>query len=273
MAPASKPRRRGERIDDEASLTQIDFATLPRHIAIIMDGNGRWARQRGLPRVAGHRAGIASVREMVETCGRLGLEALTLYAFSRENWSRPAPEVRTLMLLLCEFLSSELDSVHARNVRFRVIGRSSDLPADVQAALANAESRTAANTGMQFLVALSYSGRSEIADAARALGRLVQTGTLDPEAIDEAAVAAQLSTAGVPDPDLLIRTSGEMRVSNFLLWQIAYAELWVSPVLWPEFRKRHLYEAILDFQRRERRFGGVGSEKGVVVRALKRLLT
>ncbi|MFN7965177.1 MAG: isoprenyl transferase [Acidobacteriota bacterium] len=273
MAPASRPRQGRERISDDASLTQIDFATLPRHVAIIMDGNGRWARQRGLPRVAGHRAGIASVREMVETCGRLGLEALTLYAFSRENWSRPAPEVRTLMRLLCEYLSSELESVHARNVRFQVIGRSTDLPVDVQEALARAERRTADNTGMRFLVALSYSGRSEIADAARALARLVQQGLLDPESIDETAVESHLSTSGVPDPDLLIRTSGEMRVSNFLLWQIAYAELWVSPVLWPDFRKRHLYEAILDFQRRERRFGGVGGEKGVVARALKRLLT
>jgi undecaprenyl diphosphate synthase len=254
-------------------LAAIDFGRLPRHVAIIMDGNGRWARQRGLPRVAGHRAGIASVREIVETAGRLGLEALTLYAFSRENWTRPAPEVRTLMALLVEYIAAELESIHARNVRFQVIGRPSDLPLDVQRALADAQERTRDNTGMRFLVALSYSGRTEIAEAARALAREAQSGTLDPESIDETAVANRLSTAGVPDPDLLIRTSGELRVSNFLLWQIAYAELWVSAVLWPDFRRRHLFEAVLDFQRRERRFGGLGAEKRGVTAVFRRLFS
>jgi undecaprenyl diphosphate synthase len=243
-------------------LARIDFHRLPRHVAIIMDGNGRWARQRGLPRVAGHRAGIAAVRDAVEASARMGLEVLTLYAFSRENWRRPSAEVNTLMRLLREYLDAELETLQQRNVRFRPIGRLDDLPPKVARALREAEDATRSNTGPDFLIALSYGGRTEIADAARALARAAADGRLDPESIDEDALAGQLYTGGLPDPDLLIRTSGELRVSNFLLWQIAYAELWVTPVLWPDFRRQHLYEAVLAYQSRQRRFGRVDASDG-----------
>lgn len=259
--------------DEAALLARLDRALLPRHVAIIMDGNGRWARDHGLPRVAGHRAGIASVREVVESAARLGLQALTLYAFSRENWSRPSAEVSTLMTLLCDYLERELDAVHEQNIRFNAIGRIDELPAKVRAELARAEERTQRNSGMRFLVALSYSGRTEIADAARQLARDAVAGRIDPEAIDEAALAARLSTADLPDPDLLIRTSGELRVSNFLLWQIAYAEFWVTPVLWPDFRRQHLFAALVDYAQRERRFGGVGKPESRALGALRRLLS
>jgi undecaprenyl diphosphate synthase len=245
------------RDDERRALSGIDFARMPRHVGIIMDGNGRWAKQRGLPRVAGHRAGIAAVRDVVDGSVRLGLEVLTLYAFSRENWSRPAAEVNALMLLLRDYLEQELPSLHERNIRMRAIGRTFDLAPAVQRALGDAETLTAANTGMTFLVALSYSGRGEIAAAARSLARAAMKGEIAPDEIDEDAIARHLDTAGLPDPDLLVRTSGEMRVSNFLLWQIAYAELWITPVLWPDFRRQHLYGAVADFQRRERRFGNV----------------
>ncbi|MCU0254044.1 MAG: isoprenyl transferase [Acidobacteria bacterium] len=240
-------------------LEQIDFTRLPRHIAVIMDGNGRWAGARHLPRIAGHRAGIAAVREVVEGAARLGIEVLTLYAFSRENWSRPAPEVNALMRLLRDYLDAELATLLERNIRVRAIGRIEELPPPVRTALAEAEEQTAANTGMLFLIALSYSGRAELADASRALAEDAAAGRLDPATIDEAVLAARLHTADVPDPDLLIRSSGELRLSNFLLWQLAYSEIWVTPVLWPDFRRRHLHEAVVDFQRRERRFGGVTS--------------
>lgn len=238
-------------------VTRIDFSRLPRHVAIIMDGNGRWARQRGLPRVAGHRAGITAVRDALEASARLGLEVLTLYAFSRENWSRPSAEVNTLMRLLKEYLDAEIDTLHEKNIRFRTIGRISDLPARVADALRSASERTRHNTGMDFVIALSYSGRTEIADAARSLAESVRAGEIDPADIDETLFARRLYTEDLADPDLLIRTSGEMRVSNFLLWQIAYAELWVTPILWPDFRRQHLYAAILDYQLRDRRFGRV----------------
>lgn len=241
----------------ESLLAQLDPQRLPRHIAVIMDGNGRWARERGLPRVAGHRAGIASVRETLESSARLGVEVLTLYAFSTENWKRPAAEVNTLMGLLREFIDKELQKIHEQGVSFRCIGRVEDLPSNVVKRLRHAEELTSANSGMVFQVALSYSGRSEIAEAVRKIANEVAAGTLEPGAIDEEAISSRLYTAGLPDPDLLIRTSGEMRVSNYLLWQIAYAELWVTPVLWPDFRREDLYEAILDYQGRERRFGGV----------------
>ncbi len=240
-------------------LDSIDFTRLPRHVAVIMDGNGRWAGARHLPRIAGHRAGIAAVREVVEGAARLGIEVLTLYAFSRENWSRPAPEVNALMRLLRDYLEAELATLLERNIRFRAIGRIDELPAPVRSALADAEERTLANTGMLFLIALSYSGRAELADAARAIAVDAVAGRLDPAAIDEAVLAARLHTADVPDPDLLIRSSGELRLSNFLLWQLAYSEIWVTPVLWPDFRRRHLHEAVVEFQRRERRFGGVAA--------------
>jgi undecaprenyl diphosphate synthase len=239
--------------EEERLVRAIDLDRLPRHVAIIMDGNGRWARGRRLPRVAGHHAGIAAVRDTVETSARLGLQVLTLYAFSQENWKRPRSEVDTLMQLLQDYVAKELRTLTQNNIRFRVIGRPADLSPQVRSALDHAIEATAANTGLTFHIALSYGGRAEIVDACRAI---VREG-LDAERLDEKAFAAHLYTAGQPDPDLLIRTSGEMRVSNFLLWQIAYAEIWVTSTLWPDFRRKHLYEAILDFQRRERRYGGI----------------
>lgn len=238
-------------------LDALDPARLPRHVAVIMDGNGRWAKQRRLPRVEGHRAGAAAVRDTVETSARLGLDALTLYAFSTENWKRPKAEVSTLFSLLKEYLRKELRALTENDIRFRVVGRSDGLDASVRAALDLALDATSRCRGMVFSVALNYSGRTEIADAARSLAREAAAGRLDPESIDEAAVASRLYTADLPEPDLLIRTSGEMRISNFLLWQIAYAEIHVTPVLWPDFRSRHFLEALVDYQRRERRYGGV----------------
>jgi undecaprenyl diphosphate synthase len=238
---------------EESLVRSLDPARLPRHVAIIMDGNGRWARQRRLPRVAGHRAGIAAVRETVETSARLGLEVLTLYAFSQENWKRPRAEVETLMELLQEYVRKELETLTSNNIRFRVIGRLADLSAPVRREIERALAATERNSGLVFNIALSYGGRAEIVEACRAL---VAAG-VTPEQVTEASLADGLFTAGQPDPDLLIRTSGELRVSNFLLWQIAYAEIWVTPTLWPDFRRRHLFEAILDFQRRERRYGGI----------------
>jgi undecaprenyl diphosphate synthase len=226
-------------------------------VAIIMDGNGRWARQRLQPRVAGHRAGIAAVRETVETAARLGLEVLSLYAFSRENWKRPRREVETLMGLLRDYLGRELEMLTRNDIRFRVIGRLDDLAEPVRRELRHAVAATRDNTRLCFNVALSYGGRAEIVDACRA----VLAKGVDPQALDEAEIASHLYTAGQPDPDLLIRTGGEMRISNFLLWQIAYAEIWVTPTLWPDFRRRHLFEAILDYQRRERRYGGLSPAK------------
>ncbi len=241
-------------------LDALDLARLPRHVAVIMDGNGRWAKQRHLPRVEGHRAGAAAVRDTVETAARLGLDALTLYAFSTENWKRPKAEVSTLFALLKEFLKREFRSLVENHIRFRVVGRPDGLDPSVRSALEMALEATASCRGMVFNVALNYSGRAEIADAARSLAREAAAGRLDPESIDEEAVARRLYTADLPDPDLLVRTSGEMRISNFLLWQIAYAEIHVTPVLWPDFRRQHLLEALLDYQRRERRYGGVTEE-------------
>jgi len=243
---------------DEGDLLRvIDFARLPRHVAIIMDGNGRWARLRSKNRVEGHRAGIDAVRDTVETAARLGLEVLTLYAFSIENWKRPESEVSVLMGLLKHYLRSELDTLLRNNIRFRLVGRGDELAPDIREELARAEERTASATGLQFNIALNYGGRAEITDAVkRPFAELLKDGR-SPESIDEQALAAHLYTAGQPDPDLLIRTSGELRVSNFLLWQIAYSEIWVTDVLWPDFRRRHLLQAIADFQKRERRYGGI----------------
>ncbi len=238
---------------EEGLVRQVQFDRLPRHIAVIMDGNGRWAAQRHLPRVEGHRAGIESVREVVEGSARLGVEVLTLYAFSVENWKRPITEVSTLMMLLKRYLRLELNTLLRNNIRFRVIGRVSELAKDVRAELAAAEEKTASNPGMLFNIALNYGGRAEIVEAAR---RLIEAGVSAAE-LDEERFAGCLYTAGQPDPDLLIRTSGEMRVSNFLLWQIAYAEIWVTETLWPDFRKQHLLEAILAYQKRHRRYGGI----------------
>jgi undecaprenyl diphosphate synthase len=224
-------------------------------VAIIMDGNGRWAAQRHLPRVEGHRAGSDAVRDSVETAARLGIEVLTLYAFSAENWKRPASEVGTLMGLLKRYLRSELKTLLRHDIRLRVIGRAEELSPDIQDELAEAMQRTAGARGMLFNIALNYSGRAEIVDATR---RAMRSG-VGPEDLDEERFAAFLYTAGQPDPDLLIRTSGEMRVSNFLLWQIAYSEIYVTDTLWPDFRRRHFIEALLAYQKRERRFGGIGS--------------
>jgi undecaprenyl diphosphate synthase len=238
---------------EDALARQVAFDRLPAHIAVIMDGNGRWAAQRHLPRVEGHRAGIESVRETVEGSARIGIKVLTLYAFSVENWKRPAAEVSTLMMLLKRYLRSELNTLLRNNIRFKVVGRVEDLARDVQRELRDAEERTATNTGMLFNIALNYGGRAEIVEAAR---RIAADG-VPPEQIDEARFASYLYTAGQPDPDLLIRTSGEMRVSNFLLWQIAYAEIWVTDTLWPDFRQKHLLEAIVAYQKRDRRYGGI----------------
>ena len=238
---------------DELLVRQVNFERLPAHIAIIMDGNGRWAAQRHLPRVEGHRAGIDAVRDTVETAARLGIGVLTLYAFSIENWKRPASEISTLMLLLKRLLRAELKTLLANDIRFRVIGRMEDLSRDIQEELTLAMERTAANGGMLFNIALNYGGRTEIVDAAR---KAIESG-IRPEELDEERFARFLYTAGQPDPDLLIRTSGEMRVSNYLLWQIAYAEIYVTETLWPDFRRQHLLEAVLAYQKRERRYGGI----------------
>ena len=240
---------------DESVARQINGEQLPAHVAIIMDGNGRWAAERRLPRVEGHRNGVEAVRDTVETAARLGLQVLTLYAFSVENWKRPAAEIGALMMLLKRYLRSELKTLLKNDIRFRVIGRPEALPQDVQTELADAVERTAGNRGMIFNIALNYGGRAEIVDAAR---RAIAEG-IAPAALDEARFSTLLYTGGQPDPDLLIRTSGELRVSNFLLWQIAYAEIYVTDTYWPDFRRRHLLEAILAFQKRKRRYGGVAA--------------
>jgi len=247
---------------------RIDLAKLPHHIAVIMDGNGRWARARNLPRVEGHRAGIASVRETVETAARLELQVITLYAFSVENWKRPRYEVATLMMLLKEYLRKELQSLMENNIRFVPIGRIAGLDPSVQRELRYAEETTAGNTGLRFQIALNYGGRAEIVDTVNRIMALLRDRGMSDADIDEDFFAAHLYTANVVDPDLLIRTSGEQRVSNFLLWQIAYAEIHVAKVLWPDFRRRHLFDAIIDFQSRDRRYGGVDEpDAGMFVEA------
>ena len=238
---------------DEALARQVNFEQLPAHVAIIMDGNGRWAAQRHLPRVEGHRAGIDSVRDVVETAARLGIHVLTLYAFSVENWKRPRAEINTLMMLLKRYLRLELSTLLSNNIRFRVIGRPEELAPDVRHELEVGIRQTGANTGMLFNIALNYGGRAEIVDAVR---RAIRSG-VSPDDLDERRFGDFLYTAGQPDPDLLIRTSGEMRVSNFLLWQIAYSEIWVTETLWPDFRRRHLLEAVVAYQKRDRRYGGI----------------
>jgi undecaprenyl diphosphate synthase len=240
---------------DENLAREIQFDRLPAHVAIIMDGNGRWAAQRHLPRVEGHRAGIDAVRDSVETAARLGIGVLTLYAFSIENWKRPPTEVGTLMRLLKRYLRSELNTLLRNDIRFRVIGRMEELAPDIQDELNAAIERTRGSSGMLFNIALNYGGRAEIVDAAR---RAIESG-VRPEDLDEQRFASFLYTAGQPDPDLLIRTSGEMRVSNYLLWQIAYSEIYVTDTLWPDFRRRHLIEAVLAYQKRDRRYGGISA--------------
>jgi undecaprenyl diphosphate synthase len=234
-----------------------DGGRIPRHVAIIMDGNGRWAKSRHLPRLAGHRAGVRPVRESVRACDELGVEVLTLYAFSVENWNRPKAEINGLMQALKDTLRREQAELDENGVRLRTIGRICDLPWDVRRQIDKTSRALESNDGMILNLALSYGGRPEIVDAARSLADDVKAGTLAPEDIDEAAFAARLSTHPLPDPDLLIRTSGELRVSNFLLWQIAYAEIWVTQTPWPDFGRETLYTALLDYLGRERRFGRV----------------
>lgn len=231
-----------------------------QHVAVIMDGNGRWAKERGLPRLEGHRAGARAIRETITACVDLGIKHLTLYTFSKENWRRPKYEVDGLMALFERTLRKELPELHREGVRIRVIGRLADMPDSTRAAFKAAEGHTAQNDRLTLAIALNYGARAEIVDAARALARQAADGTLDPKDIDEERFASALYTQGIPDPELVIRTGGDMRVSNFLLWQIAYSELWITPTLWPDFNKELLTRAVKEFAVRERRFGGLGTD-------------
>jgi len=228
---------------------------IPRHVAVIMDGNGRWAELHGNDRIFGHQQGVDAVRSIVEGAGEIGIEYLTLYAFSTENWDRPKEEVNALMSLLVNAIVNETDNLNEKNVKMLAIGGITSLPEDVQSKLAEAVQSTSLNTGLNLVLALSYSGRWEILEAAKKIVRKTLNGEITENQINESEFASQLSTSGIPDPELLIRTSGEYRISNFLLWQIAYSEFYFTPILWPDFRKEDLFEAIVDFQRRERRFG------------------
>jgi undecaprenyl diphosphate synthase len=237
-------------------LEKLDLARLPRHVAVIMDGNGRWAQKRRLPRIAGHRSGTQTARSTIETCARLKIEALTLYAFSMENWRRPKTEIDFLMQLLREYLRQEMPLIQKNEIRMRFLGRIDELPAGVQADVRESMEKTANNKGMVLCVALNYGGRAELVDAMNAI-MAERTGFGPQTPVTEEQLARHLYTDGLPDPDLLIRTSGEMRVSNFLLWQIAYAEIFVTETLWPDFNRARLLEALLEFQKRERRYGGI----------------
>jgi len=246
-----------QRSEEAQLLAQLDRSRLPRHIAVIMDGNGRWAKQRGLPRLEGHRASTQSIRETVSACAKLAIEFLTLYTFSSENWTRPEAEVNALMTLIEHTLRTELEELQANRVRIRLLGRISRLPESLQREVNRATESTAGNTGLTLQLAIDYGGRQEILDAAMGLARDVALGLLSPDEIDESHFVRHLYRPDAPDPDLLIRTGGNLRVSNYLLWQIAYTEIHITPTLWPDFRKLHLYRALVDFQGRQRRFGGV----------------
>jgi len=261
MQPLDKIAAPGTR--ERELLEQLDPEAMPRHVAIIMDGNGRWAVSRHLPRVEGHRAGIKAVRETIETIARLEIEIVTLYAFSTENWKRPRHEVTTLMNLLKEYIDRELETFRSHNLRLLPIGRIDQLNRSVQKALSHAVDTTADCTGSIVQIALNYSGRQELTDVVRSAASATSTGKLDLQAIDETWVEAHLQTRGLPDPDLLIRTSGEQRISNFLLWQLAYSEIYFSPVLWPDFSAAELFTALLSYQSRERRFGGLSPSGGM----------
>ncbi len=241
-------------------MSKLDPEKIPRHVAIIPDGNGRWAEARNLPRNEGHRKGVEGVREIVRACSELGIRMLTLYAFSQENWDRPRDEVKAIMRLLKRFLRSDADELHGNGIRVQAIGRLDQLDKPVQRELERLIRRTQHNDQMRLIFALSYSGRTEIVDAVRAIVRDVEAGQLDPEAIDEKCVESHLYTSDLPDPDLLIRTGHESRISNFLLWQLAYTELYVCESLWPDFGKRELVEALLAYQQRERRFGRTSAQ-------------
>lgn len=233
---------------------------IPQHIAIIMDGNGRWAKKRTLPRVAGHHEGVNSVRDIVEACGQIGVKYLTLYTFSTENWKRPKDEVSILMCLLLSSLRDECDNLHKNNVRLKTIGDFASLPTDVQDEFLDAIELTKNNTGLTLVLALSYSGRWDLNNAMKKIAEQVKMGKLQPDMITDELISESLSTKGIPDPDLLIRTSGELRISNFLLWQLAYSEMYVTDIYWPDFRRKQLYDAIESYQNRERRFGLVSEQ-------------
>jgi len=250
-----------ENMSQERLLAIIDREHLPRHLAIIMDGNGRWASQRRLPRIAGHREGILSVLEIVSVARELGIEFLTLYAFSNENWTRPMGEVSQLMRLLSVYLKRELNNLMENHVRLLAIGQIERLPDPVARLLKSVEEETMNNQGMTLLLALSYSGRADMIDAIRRFSSDVQEGTISPESLSEELFSGYLDTKSIPDPDLMIRTSGEIRISNFFLWQLAYTELYFTPTLWPDFRRKSLLLALLDYQGRERRFGQVSHKK------------
>ncbi|CAN5370709.1 isoprenyl transferase [soil metagenome] len=240
-------------------LAEIDAARMPQHVAVIMDGNGRWAKRQGKPRIFGHRAGAASVRAIIDTCTRLEVKAVTLYAFSTENWKRPQDEIKGLMRMLIRYIRTDLNEVHSNNIRFQAIGHIEGLFVDVQKEITRATEMTAANTGMVMSVALNYGGRSEIVEACRrAVSSRIAAGE-SPTGLTESDIEENLYTHGLPEVDLMIRTSGEFRISNFLLWQIAYSEIYVTPTLFPDFRRPQVFEAILDYQKRDRRFGGVKS--------------
>ena len=265
----SAPATLGSVTTEEAELlAKLDLARLPRHVAVIMDGNGRWAQRKHLPRVAGHRVGTQTARSTIETCARLKIEALTLYAFSVENWRRPKAETDFLMQLLREYLRTEMPLIQRNNIRMRFLGRANELPVGVRQDMRNAEEKTAGNGGMVLCLALNYGGRAEIVDAANAI-LAERNAQGNSSAITEEELSRRLYTNGLPDPDLLIRTSGEMRVSNFLLWQIAYAEIFVTETLWPDFNRARLLESFVEFQKRERRYGGIregGSDAQVSAR-------
>ncbi len=256
-SPDQKEKKRKDRRRKLLQQYGLDAAELPRHVAIIMDGNGRWARKRGLPRIQGHRAAVKSVRDIVEFSGEIGIEYLTLYAFSVENWRRPTTEVSSLMRLLRQYLVKERHRLMENMVRLICIGRMDGLPQEVQNELRETIDLTRNNRRLNVVLALNYGGRTEIVDAARACVRQGLEGNLSPEQIDEELFGRFLYTGDIPDPDLLIRTAGEYRISNFLLWQISYCEIWITPVLWPDFRREHMAEALKEFATRERRYGGV----------------
>ena len=237
----------------------IDYSNLPKHIAIIMDGNGRWAKKRGLPRTSGHRAGVEAIREAIETSTEVGIKILTLYAFSTENWKRPKKEVNALMKLLVEYLSKEIDELHKHNVKINTIGNIEDFPEQPRDAVLNALDLTKDNKGLIVNIALNYGGREELIHAVKEIIVDTQNGLVELDDIDENKMKTYLYTSDLPDPDLLIRPSGELRISNFLLWQLAYTEFWFTSILWPDFKKEHLLEAIRSYQSRERRYGGISN--------------
>ncbi|MBI4778242.1 isoprenyl transferase [Candidatus Desantisbacteria bacterium] len=253
-------RRRGLKLKtknkDKEILSLVDKSRLPEHVAIIMDGNGRWAQSRGLPRIAGHSEGMKSVKRVIKTANDLGIKALTLYAFSTENWSRPPKEIEALMALLCKYLRAEVKNLSKQNVQIRFMGKTHQLPELVQRELVKAIEETSKNSGLILNIALNYSGRADIVEGVSRLAADIKDGKIQVDEINETLFQGYLSTADLPEVDLLIRTSGEMRISNFLLWEIAYTELWITPIYWPEFNREHFYQALVDYQKRKRRFGG-----------------